>query len=82
MHCKPVDVYRWSEETVCLAISSIEAAISPRRHDIYTRLHDVNEGWQYYLFTVHRTCYDGSFDVVIRLQAGRPRNFGSISGNL
>jgi len=33
MHCRPVDVYRCSGETVCLVIFSI-AAVSPRRHHI------------------------------------------------
>lgn len=82
MHCRPVDVYRCSGETVCLAIFSTGAAVSPRRDHSFTRLHDVNEGSQYYLLTVRTICCDGSCDVVIRLQAGTLRNCGSIPGNL
>ena len=82
MHCRPVDVYRYSGETVCTAIFSIGAAVSPRRHHIYTSLHDVNEGRQYCFLDVHRISCNGPFDVVIRLRAGRPRNCGSIPGNL
>ena len=48
---------------------------------------NLNEGqWEdrkrWSLTYIRRICCDGTFDVVIRLQAVTPRNYGSIPGNL